>query len=68
MRVRDCEIGAHVRDTRTGRTYRVVEKRVLAADAGAYCVPLEPGPDTVTGAGLIYWAHLEPAAELTDTA
>lgn len=58
MKPRDCEVGGHVRDTRTGLTYRVTRKRILAADAGAYCAPLDPDP--MAEGGLIYWEHLEP--------
>lgn len=60
MKPRDCKVGMHVRDSRTGRTYRVVEKRVLASDAGAYCSPLEKDPTGQHNGGLIYWEHLEP--------
>lgn len=64
MKARDCRIGQHVRDTRTGIAYRVTELRILATDAGAWVTALGPVPEGYEG-GLIEWNHLEPIDQET---
>lgn len=56
----ECEVGMIVRDTRNGKTFKVLGHRLHATDSGAWIEETETNVDGVKDMWITHWSHLEP--------